>query len=577
VGVTSRLISLAPAVRWRIALLVLVLVTITATYVGQGLLVARALELVFAGRSVSSLVALLCGVAGLQVLRSVLIAVRETQSLQTSGMVKAALRQRLVDRLLMLGPGWVQRTRTGSMQATVVDGVETLDAYVGRFLPQTVAAVLGAAGVTVFLVLLDPLVGVMVAVCAVVIPVVPLVSRRALASRNKAWFSAYRGLYAENLDAVQGMATLKAFNASNRRGRELHARAEEFCRDSVRLVGVVVTYVGIVELLVGAGTAVAVGLGAVRLAGGALTVFELLLILLLTREAFRPMRDLEKAYHASYAARPACTAAFELLDTEPEVTGPAVPESLTAGPEPPRLSFEDVTFAYQERHSPALRGFTLTVAPGERVALVGRSGAGKTTVVSLLLRFFDDFQGRISIGEHDVRALSPAQVRAQVAVVAQDTYLFHGTVRRNLRLARSDSSNDELLAAARAAHAHEFIEALPHGYDTVIGERGLKLSGGQRQRLAIARALLKDAPILVLDEATSSIDAANEAGIHQALERLTRGRTTLVIAHRLSTVRDADRVVVLDNGQVVEVGAHDALIADRGAYAALVAAQELSR
>lgn len=572
---SARLISLVPEVRWRLAGLVALLVLITATYVGQGLLVAKSLGQVFAGEPLSSIAIMLAGIAVLQGARSGLIALRETQALRTSALMKAVLRQRLIAHLLALGPGWAQRTRAGTLQATLVDGVETVDAYVGRFLPQTIAAVVGAVGVTAVLVTLDPLVGLIVLVCAVAIPMVPLVSRRLLASRRAAWFAGYRGLYAENLDAVQGMATLKAFNASGRRGQELAARARSFYRDSVRLMGVVVIYVGVIELLVGAGTAFSVGIGAVHLVNGGLTSFDLLLILLLTRETFRPMRELERAYHASYSARPALAAAFDLLDTEPEVAELAAPKTIRLDEQPPRLSFENVTFSYSERNAPALNGFSLDIAPGERVALVGRSGAGKTTVVSLLLRFFDEYDGRITVAGHDIRTLSPAELRSLVAVVAQDTYLFHGTVRRNLALARADATDDEIIAAAKAAHAHEFISALPQGYDTVVGERGLKLSGGQRQRIAIARALLKDAPILVLDEATSSLDAANEAGIQRALDELTRGRTTLVIAHRLSTVRDADRVVVLDEGRVVESGAHDALLADRGAYAALVAAQEM--
>jgi ABC-type multidrug transport system fused ATPase/permease subunit len=205
---------------------------------------------------------------------------------------------------------------------------------------------------------------------------------------------------------------------------------------------------------------------------------------------------------------------------------------------------------------------------------VGRSGAGKTTVVSLLLRFFDPQGGRVLVGGVDVRDLSLDALRSMVAVVSQDTYLFHGTVRHNLQLGRPEADDAALEAAARAANAHDFIAALPLGYDTVVGERGMRLSGGERQRIAIARALLRDAPILVLDEATSSIDAANESEIHAALDRLTAGRTTLVIAHRLSTVRGADRIVLLDAGRAVEDGAHDALLAARGPYAQLVAAQE---
>lgn len=275
------------------------------------------------------------------------------------------------------------------------------------------------------------------------------------------------------------MATLKAFNASARHGTELHARAVAFCRDSVRLVAVVIIYVGVVAFMVGVGTAAAVGIGAVRLTQGELDVGALLIILLLAREAFRPLNDLERAYHGSYAARPACTSIFELLDAQPEAAEPIAPATALSGSGPPRLQFADVTFAYQERFTPALEHFSLDVAPGERVALVGRSGAGKTTAVSLLLRFFDSYHGRITLADRDIRDLPLTDLRAMVAVVSQDTYLLHGTVRRNLQLARAGATEEELVAAARAASAHDFITALPESYDTVIGERGLKLSGGR--------------------------------------------------------------------------------------------------
>lgn len=236
-----------------------------------------------------------------------------------------------------------------------------------------------------------------------------------------------------------------------------------------------------------------------------------------------------------------------------------------------------MTFSYATRDKPALRGLNLVVASGETVAVVGPSGSGKTTIVALLLRFFDPDQGVIRIGGHDLRDLRLATVRAAIAVVSQDTYLFHGTIAQNIALARPDATHDEVVAAARDANIHEAILALPDAYETQVGERGVGLSGGQRQRVAIARALLADAPILVLDEATSNVDAASEAAIQEALDRVTRGRTTLVIAHRLSTVRDAERVVVLDDGVVIETGGHDELVQRGGGYARLIAAQEGAR
>ncbi|MGW0068688.1 ABC transporter ATP-binding protein [Streptosporangium sandarakinum] len=564
-----RLLALSPSVRWRLAGLVLLLLSITATYVGQGVLVAQALSRVFAGHGAGSIAWLVAVVVALQLVRSAALAVREPVALRASGAVKAELRHRLTAKLLRLGPAHAQRGRTGSAQTALVDGIETADAYISRFLPQVIAAVLGAVAVTAYLFVLDPLVGAVVLACALLMTVLPLVSDRVLRDRNAAWFRGYKGLYAENLDALQGMATLKAFNASGRRGAELARLAERFCRDSIRLMAIVVGYVGGVAFIIGLGTAVALGTGALRLAAGELTVTELLLILLLTAESFRPLKELEAAYHSSHSAVPSLKAVFEILDT-PEPAQGTTPPDLTG---PPSLTFDDVLFSYPGRDRPALDRFTLDIAPGERVALVGRSGAGKTTVASLLLRFFDPDAGRVSVNGVDLRDLPLDRLRALVAVVSQDTYLFHGTVRRNLALTRPDATADQLEAAARAAQAHDFITALPDGYDTVVGERGLKLSGGERQRIAIARALLKDAPILVLDEATSAVDAANGAAIQHALDTLSGGRTTLMIAHRLSTVQGADRVVVMADGRIQEAGPPGELLAGQGAYARLVAAQ----
>jgi ATP-binding cassette subfamily C protein CydD len=269
-------------------------------------------------------------------------------------------------------------------------------------------------------------------------------------------------------------------------------------------------------------------------------------------------------------------AVTELLDAPPEVLEPASPATMDRAVLQPCVSFDGVHFSYEPNRAPALAGVSFAVDAGETVAVVGPSGAGKTTLVSLLLRYFDPQAGTIKVGGHDLKDLSLVALRSLIAVTFQDTYLFRRSVRDNLLLARPGATTAEVESAAQAANAHDFIVGLPDGYDTIVGERGARLSGGERQRVAIARALLADAPILVLDEPTSSVDAASETLITNAIEQLTAERTTIVIAHRLSTLRRADRVVVLDEGRVVEMGRPSELRRAGGAFARLIAAQQLS-
>jgi ATP-binding cassette subfamily B protein len=263
----------------------------------------------------------------------------------------------------------------------------------------------------------------------------------------------------------------------------------------------------------------------------------------------------------------------ELLETEDVVTDPAPPRAL---PRPVRgeIGLDGVRFSYPARPgSPSLDGVDLTVRPGETVALVGPSGAGKSTVLQLILRFYDPQEGRVTLDGIDLRDIARRDFRRAIALVPQDPVIFAASARENIRFGRPDASDAEVEAAARAAAAHAFLIALPEGYDTYVGERGVMLSGGQKQRIAIARAILRDAAVLLLDEATSALDAESERAVQQAVERLAVGRTTLVVAHRLATVKKADRIVVFDKGRIVATGTHEALVAQGGLYARLARLQ----
>ncbi|WP_304608565.1 ABC transporter ATP-binding protein [Inquilinus sp. Marseille-Q2685] len=509
--------------------------------------------------------------AGLVLLRAGLVWLAELAAQRAAQRTKLALRRRLFERLLELGPGFATERRTGKIQATLVGGVEAVEAYVARYLPSVIVAVLGPLAVLVCLAALDLT---SAAILAVFVIQAPLVNSLWLAwrmPRSTGIFAAMAVFGAFLLDSIQGLVTLKAFNAVGRRRQELSEHAARLRRESMRELSVTLMRDGVTTLCSLGGVAAVLAWGAWRVSAGELAPVALLTALFLAREAFRPIERMDQALHAAWAGIGAGTEIAALLAAQPAVID--APRLPTPAPLAANIAFDRVGFAYDGAEGPTLDEVSLRVEEGELVALVGPSGAGKSTVVALLLRFFDPARGGIRVGGIDIRDLPLAALREKIAVVSQDTHLFPGTVADNLRIARPEAGLDELVEAARAANAHDFIQALPEGYDTEVGERSALLSGGQRQRIAIARALLKNAPILVLDEATSSVDAASERAIQDALERLFRNRTTLVIAHRLSTIRKADRILVLDQGRVVEEGRHEALLADGRRYARLAQAQ----
>ncbi len=517
------------------------------------------------------------GVALAVVLRGTIEHHRAMVSHRTASRVQEELRGRLYDKIAELGPAWFAGERTGGVMLSIVDGVEQLQTFFGQYVPQLSIAVLTPLAIFVFIAFWDVPVAAVMLVAALVTLIAPTVfiqiERRSSHGRQQA----LKAFGSEFLDGVQGLPTLKAFGQSRAFGDRLAERARELCDSSLRVLSTGVMTRGITDCGVAIGAAAALALAVWRVSHGLMSIQALLIVLMAGTEIFRPLRELRTVLHQGMLGQSAAAGINALFAAEPLV--PARPASVLPPDMPllPTIAFEDVRFSYPGGRGAAHDGLSFAVGAGEKIGIVGPSGSGKSSVARLLLRLFDPQHGRVLIGGRDLKSLDPEMVRRMIAVVHQDTYLFHGTVEENLRLGKPDAGNDEIEAAARDANAHEFISLLPHGYQTMIGERGVMLSGGQRQRLAIARALLRDAPILILDEALSSVDAENEAVIQQAIDRLAAGRTTLVLAHRLSSVIGADRILVLDHGRVVEEGRHAELIRRDGAYHRLMGAQAEER
>jgi ATP-binding cassette subfamily B protein len=487
--------------------------------------------------------------------------------------VVADLRDRLYSHLLALDAAFHDRTRSGELVSRLSADTELLRSLVASTMSIALRSAVTVVGGIVMLFATSPrlaayaLVGIPLAVAPIVIGARRL---RKVARASQDRIADANAIAAETLGAV---ATVRA-----------HAR-EPYERE--RFVGALRTAVATARKRIGAQaivTAVAISLvfGAItvvlwvgahdvvagRMSGGTLAQFVLYALV-----GGGSIGALAEVWNELQRATGGMGRIAELLDEVPRIVTPAAPRAL---PRPARgaVDFDDVNFAYPaEPGRPVLRDFSLHVRPGETVALVGPSGAGKSTVFSLLLRFHDPQSGTVWVDGEDIATLDPAELRANVALVAQHPVLFAASVRENVRYGRLDADDDAIKRAIGAAHAADFVHALPQGLDTAVGERGARLSGGQQQRIAIARAVLRDAPVLLLDEATSALDAQSEAAVQAALDELMDGRTTLVVAHRLATVLKADRIVVMDAGRIVAEGTHAQLIAQGGLYAELARLQ----
>ena len=493
-----------------------------------------------------------------------------------SSTVKGDLRLRLFQHILKLGPMYVKGERSGEIVNTAAEGVDALDAYFTQFFPQACATMIIPTIVLITVFATDTLSGVVLLVTWPILPFfMILIGKQASAMTERRWHL-LSALSAHFLDVLQGMTTLKLFGRNRVQEETIRRISERYGATTMKVLRVAFLSSFVMELgatISNAIIAVEIGL---RLLYGTIPFEQAFFVLLLTPEFYLPLRVLGAQFHASMESAAGAQRIFDMLETpvrEQTVTNENTPErdgNLA-------LRFDAVHYAYpiaEEQSYPALKGVSFELRPGQKTALVGPSGAGKSTLANLILRFLEPDQGRILLDEVPIQAFSAQDWRTRVAWQPQRPYLFNTTVAENIRLGNPMASLEQVIQAARQADIHDFIETLPDGYDTVIGERGARLSGGQAQRLSLARVFLKDAPILVLDEATSTLDTESEAQILQAIDAIMQDRIVLVIAHRLNTITSADQIVVLQDGRVEDSGSHQELLARSPLYQRLIAAYE---
>jgi ATP-binding cassette subfamily B protein len=487
--------------------------------------------------------------------------------------VVADIRQAVYKRILRLDPTFFEVTQTGEVLSRITTDTTLIQSIAGSGISIALRNVIQLSGSVVMLAITSPrLMGmILLLVPAVVVPLIVIGRRvRGLSRAAQDRVADSSGMAGETLNAIQ---IVQAFTMEEFQGRRFGAAVQASFAAAIRRAraGAMLTAVSVLALF-GAITFV-LWIGAHAVLNGEISGGQLGQFLLYAMFVAASAASLSEVWSEVQRASGAMERLMELLNAEPKIRVPKNPVAL-----PPRregsIRFENVCFSYPSRPGvPALQDFSLSIAPGERVAFVGPSGAGKSTTFQLLLRFYDLSSGRIQVDGVDIAQARPEDVRGRVGVVPQDTVIFGATARENIRFGRPEATDAEIEAAARAAAADEFIRALPQGYDTFLGERGTRLSGGQRQRIAIARAILKDPPILLLDEATSSLDAESERLVQEALEFLEKDRTTIVIAHRLATVLEADRIVVINEGRIVDIGSHDELVRRDPLYARLAELQ----
>ena len=537
--------------------------------IAQAWLLANVVNaVVFAEAALADVMPSLWGLLALFLLRAGLAWASEQAAFHAAVQVKIAIRAQLYQKVQQLGPTWLTGERSGDLLNTLSDGVEALEAYYARYIPAMSLMALVPLAILVFVFANDWLSAVVMLVTAPLIPLFMILIGKGTEKRNQQQWQQLARMSAHFLDVIQGLTTLKLFNASRREAQVVAQISDQYRQSTMSVLRVAFLSSFVLEFFGTVSIAIIAVLIGFRLFWGEMDFLYGFFVLLLAPEFYLPLRNMGTQYHARMAAIGAAEKMVGILKEKGGKEGEVmcVPELRTHS-----LVLQNLSFTYPDART-ALSNLSLDIHPNETLAIVGASGAGKTTLINLLMGFLQPQSGQILIGTTPLTNISPDAWRKQLAWLPQKPQLFPGTVADNIRLGNPTATLAQVQAAAEQAYAAEFIVKLPHGYDTLIGEAGQGLSGGQVQRIALARAFLKDAPLVILDEATANLDRASETLVQAGVERLAQGRTLVMIAHRLRTVQTADRIVVLEQGTVSAIGTHAELLVSSPLYRQMQAA-----
>jgi len=566
--IDKRLLKLTNPIRSVILFTILFGILAAVATLGQAYFISDTINYVFLNNlTLSDVEILIYFIVALSLFKSLFIWAEQNFANKIATYIKIKLRNKISDYIFKLGPNYTKSEKSGEIANTLVNGVEKLDAYFSQFLPQLFLSALVPFLILVFVFPIDLLSGFVLLVTAPLIPVFMVLIGSAAESINKKQWKTLSIMSAYFLDVIQGLTTIKLFGRSNHIINKISIISLIFKNSTMKVLRIAFLSALVLEILSTISIAIiAVEIG-LRLMYGNMEFQPALFILILAPEFYNPIRQLGARYHAGMEGVAAAQSIFNILETDlPKNIKKYEVNNLSVK----SIEFENVHFAYEGGERKAIDGVSFTIKKNEITALVGSSGSGKTTTTNLLLKFIEASEGNIKINNNNLGEINRDEWLQQVGWISQNPYLFHSSIKENLLIAKEAATEDEILNATKLAKIDGFINSLPNGFNTIVGERGVRLSGGEAQRLALARAFLKDAPILILDEPTANLDPTTEAEMVESIKLLTKNKTVLMIAHRLNTVKYADNIIVFSKGKIVEQGNHDFLSQLNGSYSELL-------